>query len=156
MNCMFLKIRSKKYQKFPYCKQLKREIDYKECNNCEYKEYKRTKAIKGKKHMMTKATGIPVSVKEAVWERDNFRCIFCQKVVPKFCANAHLVPRSLGGLGIPENIFTACENCHREQDNGLYTKEYDTIAENHLKSIYGGRWTKENLIYKKRRTINGK
>ena len=155
MSCINLKIRSEKYKKFPYCKQLRRKIDYEECRNCEFKEYKTVKKIKGKKHKQTKATEIPKSVKEIVWERDNHRCIFCKTTVDMFYANAHFIPRSSGGLGIPENIFTACENCHREQDNGLNTKEYDTKAEKHLKSIYGGRWTKENLIYRKRRIING-
>lgn len=66
-----------------------------------------------------------------------------------FYANAHFIPRSAGGLGIEENIFTACENCHREQDNGKDSKLYTKKAEKHLKDIYGTNWSKENLIYKK-------
>ena len=66
-----------------------------------------------------------------------------------FYANAHFIPRSAGGKGIEKNIFTACEDCHREQDNGQDTKLYDSKAEKHLKSIYGDNWNKENLIYKK-------
>lgn len=155
MNCVHLKIRSEKYKKFPYCVQQRRRISYEECKNCEYKTYKTIKRIKGKKHKQTKATAIGQTVKEIVWERDNHRCIFCKTPVVKFYANAHFIPRSSGGLGIPENIFTACENCHREQDNGMNSKEYDIIAENYLKSIYGGRWTREKLIYRKRRIING-
>lgn len=155
MSCINFRVRSEKYKKYPYCTQFRRKIDYEECRNCEYKEYKTVKKIKGKKHRQTKVTEIPKSVKEIVWERDNHRCIFCKNPVDMFYANAHFIPRSLGGLGIPENIFTACDNCHREQDNGLNTKEYDEKVENYLKSIYGGRWTKENLIYRKRRTING-
>lgn len=53
------------------------------------------------------------------------------------------------GLGIEENIFTACEDCHREQDNGKNTKEYDKKVEMHLKGIYGANWDKSKLIYKK-------
>lgn len=55
----------------------------------------------------------------------------------------------LGGLGIEENIFTACDNCHREQDNGLNTKEFDRKAKRYLKGIYKTKWKIENLIYKK-------
>ena len=66
-----------------------------------------------------------------------------------FFANAHFVPRSAGGLGIEENVFTACEDCHREQDNGKNTKLYDEKAEIHLKGIYGANWNKKNLVYKK-------
>lgn len=94
-------------------------------------------------------TDIPKSVKEIVWERDGHRCIFCHRYVPVECACCHFIPRSLGGLGIPENIFTACENDHREQDNGMNTKLYDLKVENYLKGIYGANWNKENLIYNK-------
>ena len=112
------------------------------------KAKKRT-PIKGKKHKRTKATDIPKKVKEAVWKRDGKKCIFCHKNVDVFYANAHFIPRSAGGLGIEENIFTACEQCHHEQDNGLNTKEHDKKAKAHLKKMYGAKWKVENLIYKK-------
>ena len=155
MCCMNLKVRSKKYKKYFYCTALKKEVTRDECCNCEFKEYKAVEPIKGKKHQQTKATAIQKSVKDIVWARDNHRCIFCNKLVDVFYANAHYVPRSAGGKGIEENIFTACEDCHRQQDNGLNTKEYDERAENYLRSIYGDVWNKEKLIYRKRRIING-
>lgn len=156
MSCKYERIRMKHYISYFYCTFLKKNITYEDCYNCENKSYKLIKPIKGKKHKQTKATSIQKSVKEIVWERDNHKCIFCKNPVDMFYANAHFIPRSSGGLGIPENIFTACETCHREQDNGLNTKEYDKIAEHYLKSIYGGRWNKEKLIYRKRRKLNGK
>jgi 5-methylcytosine-specific restriction endonuclease McrA len=112
-------------------------------------EKKKVKEIKGKKHKQTKEKEIPQKVKEAVYERDDHRCIYCNKIVPKRCACCHFIPRSAGGLGIEENIFTACEDCHREQDNGKDSKEYDKKAKKYLKSIYGAKWKIENLIYKK-------
>lgn len=151
MNCINLKVRSKKYKKYFYCTALKKEINCQECCNCEYREYKRANPIKGRTHKQTKATAIKKSVKEIVWDRDNHRCIFCHKFVDMFYANAHYLPRSSGGRGIPENIFTACDDCHRKQDNGLNTKEYDLKAESYLKSIYGEHWTKNDLVYRKRR-----
>lgn len=105
--------------------------------------------IKGKKHRQTKEKEIPKKVKETVWKRDKYKCIFCHKQVPVECACCHFIPRSAGGLGIPENIFTACEDCHREQDNGKNTKLYDQKAEIHLKRIYGANWDKSKLVYKK-------
>lgn len=105
--------------------------------------------IKGKKHKQTKEKEIPKKVKIAVWNRDKHKCIFCGKEVDLFYANAHFIPRSAGGLGIEENIFTACDNCHREQDNGKDTKLYDKKAEKHLKRIYGANWDKKKLVYKK-------
>lgn len=112
-------------------------------------EKKKTNKIVGKKHKQTKEKEIPQKVKEAVYERDNHRCIFCNKIVPKRCACCHFIPRSAGGLGIEQNIFTACDNCHREQDNGLHTKDFDRKAKRYLKSIYKTKWKVENLIYKK-------
>ncbi len=146
MNCKNLRIRSRKYIKFFYCKIEDKEISLELCKDCNNREYVKRKEIKGKKH---KQTEISKLVKEAVWYRDKHRCIFCHEIVPLFCANAHLVPRSSGGLGIEENIFTACERCHQEQDNGLNSKLYTEYAENYLKDIYGSNWNKRNLIYVK-------
>lgn len=113
------------------------------------KKKEKVKYIKGKKHRQTKATEIPKWVKEIVWERDKYRCIFCNKQVPIECSCCHFIPRSAGGLGMPENIYTGCPDCHGEQDNGLNTKLYDLKVENYLKGIYGANWDKSKLIYKK-------
>lgn len=112
-------------------------------------EKKVKKPIKGKKHKQTKETEIPVKVKIRVWERDNHQCIFCDTKVDWRYACCHYIPRSAGGLGIEENIFTACESCHRNQDNGLNTLYYDEKAKRHLKSIYGEEWNEKKLIYRK-------
>jgi hypothetical protein len=40
------------------------------------------------------ACDIKPKVKEIVWNRDNNRCIYCGKNVPKTFANAHFVKRS--------------------------------------------------------------
>ena len=97
---------------------------------------------------MAKACEISKIVKQRVYKRDNERCIFCGVHVNETKACCHFIPRSLGGLGIEENIFTACDNCHREQDNGLNTKVYDKEAEKYLKKLYKD-WNIEKLIYKK-------
>jgi len=101
------------------------------------------------KHKRTKATDISPKVKEIVWERDEHKCIYCSRYVPKSCANAHFIKRSQGGLGIPENIVTLCPDCHYEEDFGQDTKLYEDYIENYLKSIYGAGWNKEKLVYKK-------
>ena len=104
---------------------------------------------KGKKHTRTKKTDISKKVKEIVWERDKHKCIICGKWVPVECACCHYIPRSSGGLGIPENVYTGCSDCHREQDNGLNTKLYDSQVKKYLKRIYGTDWNEKKLIYKK-------
>lgn len=42
----------------------------------------------------SKACEISPKVKGIVWNRDNNRCIYCGKYVPKSCANAHFIKRS--------------------------------------------------------------
>lgn len=149
MSCVYLTQRTKKYKPYFFCRLHKQQVTLDKCKTCSERKYKEIKPIKSKKHRQTKATEIPKWVKEIVWERDKHKCIFCHKQVPVECACCHFIPRSLGGLGIPENIYTGCSNCHTEQDNGLNTKEYDLKAENHLKDIYGANWDKSKLIYKK-------
>lgn len=57
---------------------------------------KEVKRIKGKKHKQTKEKEIPKKVKQAVWERDKHKCIFCHKQVPVECACCHFIPRPQG------------------------------------------------------------
>ena len=102
-----------------------------------------------------KATDITPQVKQEVWLRDEGRCVVCgntRNVMP----NAHIVPRSQGGMGIATNIVTLCTNftenrCHHKYDFG--TKEeieaIDEIITTYMKSLYGENWCKEDQIYKK-------
>ena len=98
----------------------------------------------------TKATDIPMSVKQKVWERDNHHCINCGS--PYAMPNAHYISRAHGGLGIEENIVTLCHDCHHNYDNGKSKELKEHIKskiETYLKSIYPD-WNIESLIYKKR------
>lgn len=115
----------------------------------DYSEFAIPKPSKKRTKKRKDYTDIPSAVKKVVWERDGHRCIFCHRYVSVDYACCHFIPRSAGGLGIPENIFTACENDHREQDNGIYSKKYTEKAERHLKGIYGANWNKEKLIFDK-------
>lgn len=112
-------------------------------------EKKKRQIIKGKKHKQTKETGIDAKTKVRVWERDKHKCIFCNKQVNWNKACCHYIPRSQGGLGVEKNIFTACDYCHDQQDNGLHSDVLTEYAKNYLKSIYGSSWNEEELIYKK-------
>lgn len=96
----------------------------------------------------TKAVAIPKEVKESVWERDGERCIFCRRWVTVHCANAHVINRSQGGLGIVQNIITACPDCHRELDNGVLAKMYRDRAIEYMREQYEG-WTRDSVTYKK-------
>ena len=96
-------------------------------------------------HKRTKAVAITPEVRRQVEERDGHCCIFCGK---QGSGNAHVVNRSQGGLGIPENLVTACWPCHSAMDNGQAGKLLRMKAEEYLKSIYPD-WDKSKLVYDK-------
>lgn len=101
------------------------------------------------KSKRTKATDLSMSVKRKVFERDNGCCVICgnsYNVMP----NAHYIRRSKGGLGIEQNVFTACtdltENkCHSRFDKYGIGKE--KIVQHFLKHYPD--WNEDNLYYRK-------
>lgn len=106
------------------------------------------------KSKRAKACDISQKVKQEVWERDGGCCVYCgnnYNVMP----NAHYIPRSDGGLGIPQNIVTLCTNltpkqCHYKFDNGT-KEEREEIGEKireRLMEHYPD-WNEEDLYYKK-------
>ena len=96
-------------------------------------------------HRTTKATAISQEVKEAVTLRDKGRCIFCGKPGKPVC---HVVRRSQLGMGIEQNIVTACDACHRQLDEGQTREAMYARAVAYLKGFYPN-WTKEEVTYKK-------
>lgn len=98
------------------------------------------------KHKMTKACEISKETKEAVYERDGGRCVYCQS--NKGLPNAHFIPRSHGGLGIEENILTLCPNCHHDFDNTDNRQHMKEYFRGYLKAKYHG-WEEKNLYYRK-------
>ena len=100
------------------------------------------------KHKRTKAVEITMKTKEIVWNRDDKQCIFCKRYVPIDCANAHYIKRSQGGLGIEQNIFTACCDCHWKEDFGQEQLEYRELAKKYLESKYES-WDEKDLYYDK-------
>lgn len=97
----------------------------------------------------SKACDISQKTKKIVWDRDEHKCIVCNRYVSMSCANAHFIKRSQGGLGIEQNIVTLCPYCHYEEDFGKNTKLYEYKIESYLKGKYGANWDKSKLIYKK-------
>ena len=93
----------------------------------------------------TKATSISPAVKVIVYARDEGLCIFCGRPGNP---EAHVIPRSQGGLGIEENIITVCRPCHDAMDNGKYRREFVEAAKDYLAKHYGT-IDKDKLIYRK-------
>lgn len=84
-----------------------------------------------------------------MYERDGGLCIFCGMPGDPV---AHVIARSHSGMGIEQNIVTACPECHRRMDNSIHRKRYVDIAIDYLKRFYPD-WTKERVIYSKWRGI---
>lgn len=97
------------------------------------------------KSKRTKACEITPKVREAVEERDGHCCIFCGRPGR---GEAHIVRRSQGGLGIEQNIVTACRWCHHQFDEGKDRGLYMYRAINYMKEHYPD-WNISDLVYHK-------
>lgn len=109
--------------------------------------------LKNLKIKMAYGTSITEDVRMTVRIRDNGRCVFCGSD-ENVEHSAHYIPRSEGGMGIPENVVTLCNNksinkCHQKFDFGT-DEEKQIIGEKieaHLKKHYPG-WSREKVIKK--------
>ena len=153
MNCKHYRIRTKKYVHYKYCT-LKKKIIKDDCYNCINKEYKEVKYKKKlstfhvHKHKSTKATEIPMKVKKIVWERDEHACIYCGKYVDVYYANSHYIKRSKLGLGIEQNVVTACPTCHDKYDFKDFDGKMKNYTREYLSRLYDG-WNEDDLVYRK-------
>lgn len=99
----------------------------------------------------TKVVAIDPKVKKVVHERDRGRCLFCGKPVTVDFACAHVIPRSAGGLGVEENIITACFQCHINMDSTPARQAMLVTAKTWLKKTYP-HWDEKKYVYKKGET----
>lgn len=96
-------------------------------------------------HKRTRLCAIPKEVKLIVYERDHERCIFCGAPgLPE----AHVIPRSHGGLGVPQNIITVCRSCHDKLDNSSNRQQMLDVAVGYLKRYYSD-ISQTDVIYQK-------
>ena len=98
------------------------------------------------KSRRTKALEISPRVKAVVWERDEEMCILCG--AHNASPSCHFISRGQGGLGIEENIFTACWDCHRRYDQSIHRKEMREIIKDYLTGHYPN-WDESQLYYRK-------
>lgn len=115
------------------------------------------------KSKRTKACDISANVSKEVRKRDE-GCIFCQmgyRMPPEdeFITAMgqlqimHFVPRSQGGLGIPQNLACGCAWHHMLLDNGKDTRA-DMLSkfEEYLNARYKG-WNREMVVFNKWRFL---
>ena len=82
----------------------------------------------------TIALDVAKNVRKQVLERDMHRCIFCKK--SNALTMAHVIPRGQGGLGIEENIVTACAKCHHLMDHTGKREMMLAYAQKHLDKFH--------------------
>ena len=110
--------------------------------------------MKYRSSKQAEAHAIPEEVKNRVWCRDAGRCVWCRLTqhwsgypgIPE----AHYIPRSKGGLGIPENVLTLCRPHHDIYDHGTreQREKMKMAFSEYLKQWHPG-WDEEKLIYHK-------
>ena len=155
-KCCYLRHRHKKGQLYYFCSKRCEIVELCVCRGCLNKDFKEVKKLAAKTpinkisktNKITKATAIPKKIKLKVWERDNHKCIFCQTPVSWNYANSHFIKRSHLGLGIEENIFTACPTCHHDFDDTPKREFLLPLAKDYLMSKYDY-WNEDMLVYKK-------
>ena len=97
----------------------------------------------------TKMCAIAPQVKRAVRERDKGLCIFCGRPGDPV---AHVISRAHGGLGVEQNIITACFECHRRMDQTTNRKWMVQKAKEYLKGFYPD-WTEDKVTFDKWRDL---
>lgn len=102
----------------------------------------------------TVATDISAKVRKVVNDRDR-GCIFCKYLgfIPTNMPTEimHYIPRSAGGLGIPENLAVGCIYHHRQMDtDGKYTERQcmRALFRHYLREVYKDSWNEDKLVWR--------
>ena len=101
-----------------------------------------------------RSTEINSEVRKIVKERDSFGypphpcCILCGS--PLMLQIHHFIPRSLSGLGIPENLVTLCLPCHDRADHGKPQdrRDIERLIKEYLQGKYPD-FDEAKLVYKR-------
>lgn len=133
MNCMYLKIRSRKYQKYIYCKQKDKEINFYDCKSCKDKDFKKTKELKKKSNKLKNLEAKRFSI-----ITNNLKiCYVCQKRkkddLNEVFEGSNRQMSMKYGLVIP-----VCRTCHTEYDlNKELRQKYQREAQKIFEEKYG-------------------
>ena len=115
--------------------------------------------MKNKSSRAAKAHEFSKKAREEICARDLGQCIFCRMkyhqeestwLGRQMLSVMHYIPRSKGGLGIPENGALGCAFHHEMMDNGYHGRRQEMleIFRNYLKEKHP-KWNEENLTYDK-------
>jgi len=118
MKCKHFSIRSKKYQRYKYCRKQKKEINYEVCSKCKLKEYSSCYEIKNKSKKLAKLESKRTSILT-----ENLKvCYICgQKAV-----NTHEIFGGCNRIVSIKNSFCVplCFKCHRDAEENVEVGRY--------------------------------
>lgn len=112
ITCEHLRVRTKDYQKYLYCKIIKERISRQVCQRCEYKTYKKQHKIKNKSNKLAKIERKRFSI----LQEDDGQCFVCGKYFKKL--DPH---EAFGGCNRLKSIeyglvYYICRLCHDKAD----------------------------------------
>ena len=132
-KCINLKIRSKQYRKYFFCKRLGKSIDLNECKTCNYRFYKKSVSNRLKKPLKQ------VSKKRVKLERNRFsiftdnldKCYFCNR-------QKQDLHELIGGRNRNNSmkyglVLPVCREHHNEIQ---HSTEYKKVAQIKFQEVY--------------------
>ena len=140
MNCIHLKIRTKKYSKYIYCnnKNIKKEISFSDCKDCKYKEFKQVKELKKKSNKLKQLEAKRYSI---LTNNLNI-CYICHKKrkddIHEIFGGSNRQKSMKWGLTIP-----TCRECHSEWD---INKELRKRVQEEAKQKFYKLYSKEKFL----------
>lgn len=108
-KCLYLRFRTKKGIRYPYCKKCACRVNLEDCKGCSDKEFKKSKPINKvskNKERVSKETY------NKVFTRDKGKCAICESQIA--LQLHHINGRGVGKTDNPNNCIMLCANCHLE------------------------------------------
>ena len=151
MQCINLKIKTKKNRRFLYCNLLKKEITFDNCKDCANKEYKKAKCTINRKNCAK--NDFPVKRKtinknpkiaklernrKSVFTNDLTKCILCGK--PKEELHEIFAGRNRLNSMKYDFVLPLCHNCHSiNQNNSQFNEFWHKKAQLYYERYLGSR-----------------
>lgn len=118
MKCKYFTIRSKKYEKYEYCRLQKKNTDYEKCGKCYLKEYNNYSVLKKKSNKLAKLE----KKRKSILTTKMKICYLCgSKAV-----DIHEIFKGSNRLTSIKNNFCIplCRKCHTKTDNQIELLRY--------------------------------
>lgn len=106
-KCLYLKVRTKKGERYFYCQNKRCNVEYGACFTCLDKEYKKSKPIN---KVSKNKERVSEDTYNLVFKRDNGKCALCPTTINLHLH--HINGRGKGKTDNPKNCIMLCQNCH--------------------------------------------